>query len=156
MIRIAVLLAFVVLFYSGCGKRVVKEEMSLENEGISSSTASTTEETAAPSSAMEATSTQTPAVTESSTQEAVTMAPVDAVIPEAKTITDKPTPKNIQTALKNAGFYEGKIDGTLGPKTKKAIENFQIQNNLKADGKVGPKTWSKLQAFLSQPAANFQ
>ncbi|MDO8489147.1 MAG: peptidoglycan-binding domain-containing protein [Candidatus Omnitrophota bacterium] len=61
----------------------------------------------------------------------------------------KPTNIEIQTALKNASFYTGKIDGSLGPKTKKAIENFQSANGLKADGKVGPKTWEALSRHLS-------
>jgi len=58
--------------------------------------------------------------------------------------------KEIQTALKNAGFYSGSIDGKLGPKTKKAIEEFQKSKSLKADGKVGPKTWAELQSYLVQ------
>lgn len=65
-------------------------------------------------------------------------------------VLDKPTPKNIQQALKNAGLYSGKIDGTIGPKTKKAIAAFQSQNGLKADGKVGPKTWKALSAYLNK------
>ena len=64
--------------------------------------------------------------------------------------TDKPSPKLIQQALKNAGIYSGKIDGNIGPKTKKAIEEFQSQNGLKPDGKVGPKTWKALSAHLTQ------
>jgi murein L,D-transpeptidase YcbB/YkuD len=66
----------------------------------------------------------------------------------------KPTAKEIQTALKNAGFYAGEIDGKIGPKSKKAIEDFQTANNLKADGKVGPQTWAVLSKFLAAaPAA---
>ena len=63
---------------------------------------------------------------------------------------EKPTTKQIQQALKNAGFYNGKIDGNIGPKTKKAIEEFQAQNGLKADGKVGAKTWAALFSYLSK------
>jgi murein L,D-transpeptidase YcbB/YkuD len=58
--------------------------------------------------------------------------------------------KDIQTALKNAGFYAGSIDGKLGPKTKKAIEEFQKSKALKMDGKVGPKTWAELEKYLVQ------
>jgi len=58
--------------------------------------------------------------------------------------------KDIQKALKNAGFYSGSIDGKLGPKTKKAIEEFQLSKGLKADGKVGPKTWAELEKYLVQ------
>ncbi len=61
----------------------------------------------------------------------------------------KPTGEEIQTALKNAGYYTGSIDGKLGPKSKKAIEAFQKDSGLKADGKVGAKTWSKLQVHLN-------
>ncbi len=56
--------------------------------------------------------------------------------------------KQIQTALKNAGFYEGSIDGKIGKNTKKAIRAFQEANGLSADGIVGNKTWSKLKAYL--------
>jgi len=61
----------------------------------------------------------------------------------------KPAEKEIQQALKNAGLYDGEVDGKIGPKSKRAIEEFQAQNNLKADGKVGPKTWQKLKEHLS-------
>ena len=58
--------------------------------------------------------------------------------------------KDVQKALKNAGFYAGSVDGKLGPKTKKAIEEFQASKGLKADGKVGPKTWAELEKYLVQ------
>lgn len=58
--------------------------------------------------------------------------------------------KDIQKALKSAGFYTGAIDGKIGPKTKKAIEEFQRAKGLKADGKVGPKTWAELEKYLIQ------
>ena len=64
----------------------------------------------------------------------------------------KPDTQSIQTALKNAGFYTGKIDGNLGPQTKRAIRNFQAKNSLSIDGKVGPKTWEKLQPYLNSTA----
>jgi len=64
----------------------------------------------------------------------------------------KPTSQEIQTALKNAGYYAGEIDGKIGPKSKKAIEDFQKASNLKADGKVGPKTWAALSAYLNPSA----
>ncbi|MDD5679822.1 MAG: peptidoglycan-binding domain-containing protein [Candidatus Omnitrophica bacterium] len=60
----------------------------------------------------------------------------------------KASSKQIQTALKNAGFYEGPVDGKIGKNTKKAIRAFQEANGLTADGVVGNKTWSKLKAYL--------
>ena len=62
----------------------------------------------------------------------------------------RPSVENIQQALQNAGLYQGKIDGVLGPKTKRAIEEFQTQNGLSVDGKVGPKTWEKLGSYLNR------
>lgn len=60
----------------------------------------------------------------------------------------KPTAQEIQTALKNAGYYTGIIDGKIGPMTKKATEEFQKANGLEVDGKVGPKTWAVLSKYL--------
>ena len=56
--------------------------------------------------------------------------------------------KDIQIALKSAGYYTGAIDGNVGPKTKRAIEEFQAAKGLKVDGKVGPKTWNELEKYL--------
>jgi len=65
----------------------------------------------------------------------------------------KPSAKEIQTALKNAGFYNSQVDGVLGNITKKAIEEFQKANGLTADGKVGLKTWGELSKYLMASAA---
>jgi len=60
------------------------------------------------------------------------------------------THEDIQLALKNAGFYNGTIDGKIGKNTKKAIREFQKTNGLKADGVVGPKTRDLLLQSLTQ------
>lgn len=59
-----------------------------------------------------------------------------------------PTPKRIQRALRNAGFYKGPIDGKIGPQTKNAIKEFQKANGLVPDGVVGRRTWEKLSKYL--------
>lgn len=56
--------------------------------------------------------------------------------------------KQIQTALKNAGFEPGPIDGKLGPRTKRAIKEFQKSKELTPDGVVGYKTWGELRKYL--------
>ncbi len=56
--------------------------------------------------------------------------------------------KDIQKALKAAGLYAGEIDGKMGPRTKKAVMDFQKANGLKVDGKVGPKTMAALDKYL--------
>ena len=67
----------------------------------------------------------------------------EAVAPES------PTRKDIQAALKNANFYQGEVDGKFGPRSKKAVEDFQASNDLKADGRVGPNTWEKLKKYYT-------
>jgi len=67
------------------------------------------------------------------------------VVPEIKS---RPNIKQIQIALKNAGYAPGTIDGKMGNQTKDAIRAFQRANNLPVDGKVGKKTWSLLKGYL--------
>ena len=55
--------------------------------------------------------------------------------------------RQIQIALKKAGFYHGEIDSKMGPKTKKAIIDFQRLKRLKSDGVVGLKTWEELSKY---------
>lgn len=57
--------------------------------------------------------------------------------------------QQIQTALKNAGLYQGSIDGKIGPASKRAIQEFQTAHGLKVDGKVGPQTWAALEPYVS-------
>lgn len=56
----------------------------------------------------------------------------------------------VQTALKNAGYYTGTVDGKLGGNTKSSIVQFQKDNNLNADGVLGRKTWEKLKLYLEE------
>ncbi|MFR1802991.1 MAG: spore cortex-lytic enzyme [Faecalispora jeddahensis] len=48
--------------------------------------------------------------------------------------------KQIQTKLKNWGYYKGNVDGTFGEQTKQAVISFQKKNKLTADGVAGPQT----------------
>ncbi len=56
--------------------------------------------------------------------------------------------KQIQTALKGAGFYKGLVDGKMGSQTRQAIREFQKANGLKADGIVGKRTAERLSEYL--------
>ena len=58
------------------------------------------------------------------------------------------SPQQVQTALKNAGYYKGTIDGKIGQNTRKAIEVFQKDHHLKNDGIIGKKTWDELKNYL--------
>lgn len=57
--------------------------------------------------------------------------------------------KDIQRALKNAGYYYGPIDGKIGNKTKRAIREFQADKGLKVDGIVGSQTKKALSRYLN-------
>lgn len=57
-------------------------------------------------------------------------------------------PDQVQTALKNAGYYKGAIDNKIGAQTQEAIKKFQKDNGLLADGIIGLKTWAKMAEFL--------
>lgn len=128
----------------GCKAKVEKEAEALKTEA----TVPTEEDVF----------TQAP-ITELSPSQAViqeTIPPTAAVPPAeeggAKAAADDKLGRNkdIQTALKAAGFYTGNVDGKIGPKTKRAIVEFQKAMGLKADGKVGPKTWVELEKYLKQ------
>ncbi|MGG0719707.1 peptidoglycan-binding protein [Robertmurraya massiliosenegalensis] len=55
---------------------------------------------------------------------------------------------NMQTKLKKAGIYKGKINGTYDTTTKNAVIAFQKKHKLKADGIAGPATLGKLDAVV--------
>ena len=125
MNKIIFLMAILLIFTFGCGQKTQKAESpTTEPELVLNETE--------PSSNLEVNTPPLP------------VAPVEVSLPE------KPTAEDIQKALINANLYQGKIDGVIGPKTKKAIEDFQAQNNLKVDGKVGPKTWGLLKTYLNK------
>ncbi|MCM8792550.1 MAG: peptidoglycan-binding protein, partial [Candidatus Omnitrophica bacterium] len=48
----------------------------------------------------------------------------------------RPSVRQIQIALKNAGYNPGEIDGKMGKQTRQAIRAFQKANGLVVDGKV--------------------
>ena len=47
---------------------------------------------------------------------------------------------DLQTALKQLGFYTKSIDGSYGTGTKSAVRAFQKAHGLSVDGVAGPKT----------------
>jgi hypothetical protein len=52
----------------------------------------------------------------------------------------------LQDALETIGTPDVGIDGAFGPKTRRAVVNFQSGNGLVADGVVGCSTWNALTA----------
>lgn len=46
----------------------------------------------------------------------------------------------IQTKLRDWGYYSGAVDGIFGSRTEAAVRKFQQKNGLTVDGLVGPAT----------------
>ncbi len=147
---IAVVFLGLALIVTGCGKKS-DDQAGLSGTGFDS--LSSTEELA-----------QLPQNNTYNQQASVEVLPIEVAPVTQSAIATMPTAitsstidlnreQQIQTALKNAGFYQGKIDGKIGPKTKQAIEQFQANQGLKVDGKVGPKTWAAMQSYMTAQAA---
>jgi hypothetical protein len=60
-----------------------------------------------------------------------------------------PQVKLLQAALKHLGFYTGTVDGSFGPATQQAVEQFQSAYGLSPDGVVGQQTLTELQKQLN-------
>ena len=61
--------------------------------------------------------------------------------------------KQVQRALKQAGFDPGSIDGLIGHRTHTALMEFQKAHHLEPDGVLGVKTWEALRAYLPMASA---
>lgn len=44
--------------------------------------------------------------------------------------------KLVQTELKQKGYYEGDVDGVLGPQTRAGLRRYQQENSLVGDGRL--------------------
>ena len=55
----------------------------------------------------------------------------------------------IQTKLKNWGYYNGSVDGVYGSGTLAAVKSFQKKNGLTVDGIAGKKTLEAMGIFTS-------
>jgi hypothetical protein len=42
--------------------------------------------------------------------------------------------RSVQVALRRLGIYSGQVDGILGPDTQRAVEDYQVENNLPVTG----------------------
>lgn len=52
--------------------------------------------------------------------------------------------RNIQTKLKNWGYFNSAVDGIFGSKTEAAVKSFQRKNGLTPDGIAGAATLAKI------------
>ena len=56
---------------------------------------------------------------------------------------------SLQRDLDQLGYYQGPIDGILGPETTAAVQAFQAANGLTVDGIAGPQTLAALQQVIA-------
>ncbi len=59
--------------------------------------------------------------------------------------------KQLQTRLKELGYYSGSLDGDYGAGTVAAVKAFQAANNLTADGVAGTKTQEAAYGYYAVP-----
>jgi len=50
------------------------------------------------------------------------------------------TVKSVQSELKQKGYYEGDVDGVLGPKTREGLRRYQKEQGLAGDGRLTHET----------------
>ncbi len=55
--------------------------------------------------------------------------------------------RQIQTKLKNWGYYTGGVDGVYGWQTEAAVKSFQKKNGLTSDGVAGKQTLNAMGIF---------
>lgn len=65
------------------------------------------------------------------------------------------TVKELQTILKNKGYYDGRIDGDFGTLTEESLKKYQKKQGLLADGIFGPVTCKKLQPTNSSQKTEY-
>ncbi len=67
--------------------------------------------------------------------------------------------RNVQSELKNQGFYYGEVDGKSGPELSAALRRYQIRNGLEVSGDLNKETLAALglgPAAPQKPAAEDQ
>lgn len=62
--------------------------------------------------------------------------------------------RQIQTKLKNWGYYNGAIDGVYGSGTEKAVRLFQQKNGLTVDGIAGTATLNAMGIMTSSSSSS--
>ena len=83
----------------------------------------------------------------------VTLAMLSVPAQDAELIT------KVQSALKDKGLDPGPIDGLMGPRTSRALRDFQIQNDIQVTGEINKGTLDRLGikgSFLGRVGSSFK
>ena len=105
------------------------------------------------------TSTSTPAPTASTsapaanpaqpTSPAQTVNPAQPTTPAAPAVTPSASVKKLQQELGQLNYYEGPVDGVMGPQTVAAIQDLQRQAGLPQTGTMNAATQKAMDNYLA-------
>jgi peptidoglycan hydrolase-like protein with peptidoglycan-binding domain len=73
-------------------------------------------------------------------------------IPADQPLSSPEMVRRAQSALKDQGYYEGEIDGTMNPRTSNALRTYQREHKLQETGDLDPQTAKSL-GILGAPRA---
>ncbi len=65
----------------------------------------------------------------------------------------------VQSALKEKGYNPGPVDGIMGPRTSKALRDFQIKNDIPVSGEIDKPTLDRLGikgSFMGKVGSGFK
>jgi peptidoglycan hydrolase-like protein with peptidoglycan-binding domain len=72
-------------------------------------------------------------------------------VPVGPAAAPDPTIEAVQTILADLGYAPGSIDGQLGPSTKRAIEDFEVDRGLPMTGTISKRLLEELSAVSGVP-----
>ena len=79
-----------------------------------------------------------------STENGYAQSQQEAPVKQSHAEISRDTVRKAQEALKDKGYYQGSINGVLGPNTREALRRYQEKENLNADGSLTRETADRL------------
>lgn len=143
--RIAVLVSLVVFVIGLTGCATARRQKDLEIQGLKNQVSVLESQLQSKDEEINSLKDALAKQQEKETRKGLTRVSKKRAIAEVKS---RPKTKQVQIALKNAGFYTATIDGKNGKLTREAIKAFQKANNLSVTGKTDRQTWALLKGYL--------
>ncbi len=148
--RVKLCMFLAVLFLAGCATTNTTKSADLEQQGLKNQL--TVLEAQVKDKDQQIAYLQE-ALDKESKEKAVLAEQSNALQGQSKTSMPKGSIKQVQLALKKAGYDPGPRDGRVGSRTRKAIRHFQQDKKLPITGKVDKETWTELMSYLEQKSA---
>jgi peptidoglycan hydrolase-like protein with peptidoglycan-binding domain len=96
-----------------------------------------------------AASTSAPAANPAQPSPAQTVNPAQPTTPASPAVTPSASVKKLQQELGQLNYYEGPVDGIMGPQTAAAITDLQRQAGLPQTGTMNAATQTALNNYLA-------